>query len=129
MAISIASEPLGAKRTLLKLPGAIADNFSASATAGSQVKRRGQNGKSLHLLTKGRDQARVSVSNVMDAVAMEVHVAASRVVFNPNPSALRIADRQGVDTDCFRNNRRVAVQQLSRSGVIWWACQALRRAE
>ena len=44
-AISTASEPPGASKTFQGPPGTMADNLSASLTAGSQVKRRGAKGR------------------------------------------------------------------------------------
>ena len=88
-ATSTASEPPVVKSTFSRPPGAIAASFSRERDrrlAGEAARREGE---LVHLPRDRRLEPRMAVADVMDVVAVEIHVAAGRPASSIQmPSAL-----------------------------------------
>ena len=98
-AISIAAEPLGASSTLARSPGASSASFCGQRhrrLVGEAARRERQ---LVELRLERGNQPRMAVAEMVDVVAVKIHVTAAGEILEPSPSARRSAERQGDDKD------------------------------
>src|SRR5262249_49402479 len=78
----------------------------------------GREGEIVHLRLERRLEARMAIADVMDVVAVEIHVAAAREILDPD--SLGLADRveAGGRSPLVQEDGGIAREQIPRGGLL-----------